>query len=157
MPYKDPAKRREYNKFYQRRYRKRLGDEYNKYHREWSREDYKKNGKRIYELRRSKIHERIAASIRNRIREVLTVYNSPRSKRTKELLGCDFKQVKSHLESQFAEGMSWDNYGEWHIDHRLPLARFDLTKGEEQEKAFHYTNLQPLWAKDNMSKGAKVF
>ena len=51
--------------------------------------------------------------------------------------------------------MSWENHGTWHIDHRVPCAKFDLTKKEEQEKCFHYTNLQPLWAKDNLSKGNK--
>jgi hypothetical protein len=51
--------------------------------------------------------------------------------------------------------MNWENQGEWHIDHILPCASFDLTKEEEQRKCFHYTNLQPLWAKDNMIKGSK--
>ena len=52
--------------------------------------------------------------------------------------------------------MSWDNQGEWHIDHIIPCASFDLTNEEEQEKCFHYTNLQPLWAIDNMVKGCKI-
>lgn len=62
----------------------------------------------------------------------------------------------SHLESLFKPGMSWENHGEWHIDHILPLASFDLTDEQQAAKACHYTNLQPLWASENMSKGARV-
>ena len=51
--------------------------------------------------------------------------------------------------------MNWDNHGEWHIDHHIPIASFNLLK-EEEQKCFHYTNLKPLWAKDNLSKGKKV-
>jgi len=79
------------------------------------------------------------------------------------LLGCSMKQLKIHLENQFTEGMSWDNYGRpngnfmdgWHIDHIKPCASFDLTNPEQQKECFHYTNLQPLWAKDNLSKSSK--
>jgi len=72
-----------------------------------------------------------------------------------DLIGCTISELKTYLESKFQPGMSWDNYGEWHIDHIKPLSRFDLTKKEEQIKACHYTNLQPLWAEDNLSKGDK--
>lgn len=70
-------------------------------------------------------------------------------------LGCSIDELKTHLESQFQEGMSWENYGEWHIDHIKPLAKFDLTDREQFLQACHYTNLQPLWADDNISKGDK--
>lgn len=56
----------------------------------------------------------------------------------------------------FTNGMTWDNYGQWHVDHIRPCALYDLTKEDQQMACFHYTNLQPLWAKDNMSKGVKV-
>ena len=74
------------------------------------------------------------------------------------LLGCDIEKFKSYIELQFSEGMNWDNYGYygWHIDHIKPIASFDLTDPEQQKKCFHYTNLQPLWAEDNMSKGRKI-
>jgi len=75
---------------------------------------------------------------------------------TLKLLGCDLETVKKYLESKFTQGMTWDNYGKWHIDHIMPCASFDLSDPEQQRKCFYYTNLQPLWAKDNMQKRDKV-
>lgn len=76
---------------------------------------------------------------------------------TEELIGCSFEEYRSHIESQWEEGMNWDNYGlhGWHIDHIIPISSFDLSDPEEQKKAFGYKNTQPMWAKDNLSKGAK--
>ena len=73
-------------------------------------------------------------------------------------LGCTITELKQHLESKFQEGMTWENWGVhgWHIDHIIPLASFDLTDREQFSKACHYTNLQPLWAKDNLSKGDRA-
>lgn len=71
-----------------------------------------------------------------------------------EILGCDILKLKEHLTEQFSKGMTWDNYGEWHIDHIIPLSSTN-TK-EEVLKLNHYTNLQPLWAKDNLKKGSKL-
>jgi hypothetical protein len=71
-------------------------------------------------------------------------------------LGCSPKELKEYLESLFVNGMSWDNYGEWHIDHIRPLCSFDLTNREQFLEACNYKNLQPLWAKDNLYKGAKL-
>lgn len=72
-----------------------------------------------------------------------------------ELTGCELNVLKEFLESKFKQGMSWENHGEWHIDHIKPCCKFDLEDEEEQKKCFHYTNLQPLWAKENLSKGGK--
>ena len=71
-------------------------------------------------------------------------------------MGVDIPVLKKHIESLWEEGMTWDNWSRtgWHIDHIIPLSSFDLSKIEEQRIAFHYTNLQPLWAKDNLSKGS---
>jgi hypothetical protein len=77
------------------------------------------------------------------------------SKNVPKLLGCTVKELKAHLAAQFRPGMSWGNYGEWHIDHLRPCASFDLTDPEQQRQCFNYTNLQPLWAKDNLSKGSR--
>jgi len=73
-------------------------------------------------------------------------------------LGCSIEELKKHLEVQFEEGMTWDNWTTdgWHIDHIRPLASFDLTDREQLLEAVHYTNLQPLWAEENLRKGKAV-
>lgn len=75
---------------------------------------------------------------------------------TIEMIGCSALELRNYIESKFEDGMSWDNYGKdgWHIDHIIPCASFDLSDPSQQEECFHYTNLQPLWAKDNLSKGS---
>ena len=100
---------------------------------------------------------RLALVLRARIRDAIKDCKD-KTKLTKELLGCTIDEAKQWIESQLKEGMSWDNYGiyGWHIDHIIPCAAFDLTKLEEQKKCFHYSNLQPLWAKDNLTKGARI-
>jgi len=76
-----------------------------------------------------------------------------------KLLGCSREDLIKHIESQFVEGMSWDNWSVngWHIDHIRPVSSFDLSDPLQVEKCFHYTNLQPLWAKDNLSKSNKLY
>jgi hypothetical protein len=73
-------------------------------------------------------------------------------------LGCSIEECKKYIESQFKESMTWENWGVygWHLDHKIPLDSFDLTDREQFLKACHYTNLQPLWAKENLSKGNKI-
>lgn len=100
---------------------------------------------------------RLLCNLRNRIQDVLKKTATGKTIRTKETFGCPLEEVVKHIESQFKEGMSWENYGlyTWHIDHIKPLTSFDLSNPEEVKKANHYTNLQPLWAKDNISKRDK--
>lgn len=71
-------------------------------------------------------------------------------------LGCTQKQLREHLEMQFMPGMSWDNHGKWHIDHIYPLSKAYKEGPEAFARACHYTNLQPLWAIDNLRKHAKI-
>lgn len=70
------------------------------------------------------------------------------------ILGCSFEEFKTHLETRFSPGMAWENYGDWHIDHIIPVAT--ATTEEELLKLNHYSNLYPLWASDNLKKGKKV-
>ena len=72
---------------------------------------------------------------------------------TLKSLGCSVKYLKAYIADKLRQNMTWDNYGKWHIDHIKPCSSFDLSKPEQQRRCFHYSNLQPLWAKDNLSKG----
>ena len=79
-----------------------------------------------------------------------------KSMKSSDILGCDWKTFKQHLESQFEEGMTWDNHGinGWHYDHIIPLS--SAKTEEELYRLNHYTNLQPLWAEDNLRKSDKI-
>ncbi len=74
--------------------------------------------------------------------------------RTMELTGCSAEYLKKYLETKFKKGMTWENHGRkgWHIDHIKPCASFDLSNLRQQKKCFHYKNLQPLWAEENLRK-----
>jgi hypothetical protein len=74
--------------------------------------------------------------------------------RSIELLGCSIDRFKLHIENQFEFGMSWSNYGKWHLDHIRPCASFDLRLRSHQQRCFHFTNYRPLWARDNILKNS---
>jgi len=96
---------------------------------------------------------KILRNLRTRIHHALV--RETKSKPTIKLLNCSIKKLKYYIQKQFKKDMTWNNYGKWHIDHIRPCASFDLSKPEEQRKCFNYKNLQPLWGKENQSKGAK--
>lgn len=77
---------------------------------------------------------------------------------TKNILGCSIKKFKQHIEDQFTDGMTWDNWTHdgWHLDHIIPCANFDLECGYQQAVCFHWSNYQPLWGSENMSKNANI-
>ena len=116
--------------------------------------DHIKEWNRVYTSTRYKNDPVFALKINQRSR-VRAILKNNKNCKTHELLGCSFEELKAHLESKFVTGMGWHNMGEWHIDHIVPLAVFDLSTEENQFLAFNYKNLQPLWAKDNLKKGAK--
>lgn len=142
--------------------------EYDKKHylkiKDKKKEYVKKNMKIILKKQKIYVRERYKNDIQFRLREVyrsrvLSALKKQTIKKTTtlDLLGVSKIQTAvDHLTKQFKKGMSWDNHGEWHIDHIIPCASFDLTKESEQKKCFHYTNLQPLWAVENLQKGARL-
>lgn len=110
-----------------------------------------------FDQRNSDLQFRIKHSLRNRFKAALRQQKTKKSDTLFNLTGCSYEEFIQHIESQFQEGMSWDNYGKdgWHIDHIKPCASFDLTDPQQQKLCFHFTNLQPLWAEDNLKKGSK--
>jgi hypothetical protein len=98
------------------------------------------------------IRQRIAA----RIRKAMRLYGKGARKhcRTHDYIGCTIKQFREHIQKLFQQSMTWDNYGQWHLDHIIPCKAFDLSKPDHQYACFHWTNLQPLWAIDNIRKSA---
>jgi len=91
-----------------------------------------------------------------RLNKCLTRRGTVKAATTMKLVGCAIDELMLHLQNQFREGMSWNNYGPiWHIDHIRPCASFDLTDPEQQKVCFHFSNLQPLFGEENLKKGKK--
>lgn len=125
-----------------REYQQRTADKRRQYKREY--EKQRKDNDPIY---------RLTQNYKNRINKALKGIGI-KSKTTEELLGCSVEDFWIHLENQFKEGMNWENQGKWHVDHIIPIA--SATTIEEREKLFHYSNCQPLWAKENLAKADKI-
>lgn len=106
-------------------------------------------------IKERSIDTRIKDNLRRRLSK--TLKDTPRNKKAFELLGCGIKHFKKHLENGFLEGMSWNNYGEWHIDHIIPCMTFDMTKNYNHSKCFNYKNMRPLWADDNRKRKKKIY
>lgn len=104
-----------------------------------------------YEKERREKDENFRLSKQYRTK-LTTIFNKKDKNKYYPFIGCTIQFLIEHLESQFKEGMNWKNHGQWHIDHIVPCAQFDLCNEEELHKCFRYTNLQPLWAKENLSK-----
>jgi hypothetical protein len=108
--------------------------------------------------RRQQAQVKLADNIRRRINWFLRHRGSTKSDSTETLLGCSFETLRVHLEAQFKDGMTWDNFGVngWHVDHKLPISMFDLRSEKMQKIAFNFQNLQPLWRRDNIAKSDKI-
>jgi hypothetical protein len=137
--------------------------EYNEKHKDYinkrNYEYFKEKGVHLQRINRANRRKtdplyKLKCTIRSRTRSAFKSKGFKKNTKTEKMLGCDWNTSKQHLERQFTKGMSWDNHGEWHIDHIIPLS--SAKSVEELTKLAHYTNLQPLWAKDNLSKGSQI-
>jgi hypothetical protein len=113
---------------------------------------------RKYKATRSKgdVNFKLRGILRGRLNKALR--GSYKAGSAVKDLGCSISELKTYIESQFQPGMTWESFGKagWHLDHIRPLASFDLTDPKQLKQACHYTNLQPLWAADNLRKGSKT-
>lgn len=130
----------EYYKSYTKKWIEENGDRWKDYYRDWARvhQKQKYDNDPIYKLR---------VCIASRVRLALKSQKKFKEEDTVAYLGCTYDFLKSHIEENFTTGMSWDNYGDWEIDHIFPVS-----KGG----SFHYSNLQPLWKEDNRKKGNRL-
>lgn len=128
---------------------------YKEKNKQWMK-DHRIERNRYVRERRKDFNVRLAGNLRNRLRSALR--DNLRTGSAIDNLGCSVDTLKQYLESKFQPGMTWENYGPkgWHIDHIKPLASFDLTDVKQLKIACHYTNLQPLWAKDNLKKNKLI-
>ena len=94
----------------------------------------------------------IKRSARNLCSRIARVYGVRKKFRKQAHLGCTIPHARDHIEKQFKKGMTWENYGEWNIDHIIPLCAFDLTRENELMQACNWRNLRPMWAEDNLAK-----
>jgi hypothetical protein len=145
----NPDKRKEYHKRYY------LLNKNN-------RNEYRlKNKSKIAKVCKLYINKKRKTDLNFKLRDILrrriwnALKNNIKSARTIELLGCSIEFLRKHLEKKFQTGMHWGNYGKWHVDHKIPCAKYDLKNPKSQFDCFNYANLQPLWAKENLRKGAR--
>lgn len=142
-----PEKFKSFNEHHNRRLREYHSTYFKKY-----RETYDMAGY-IRDRKKNDIQFRIGVLLR--VRLAVALKKNQRGGSAVKDLGCTLPQFKKHIESLFLPGMKWENWAfrGWHIDHIIPLTAFDLTDPEQVKKACHYTNLQPMWWRENISKG----
>jgi hypothetical protein len=126
-------------------------------HKEW----LKENTEQIRTARRNRYKNdqiyKLQSILRSRFFKAIK--RGTKNESSIELVGCTIEELKVYIESQFKEGMTWQNwnYRGWHIDHITPIAMFDLRDEQQKKQAFHFTNLQPMWGIENIKKGARLY
>ena len=145
---------RENNKEKLIQYRQNNKEKLNEYHKEW----FQNNKEKINEYYKIKKQAnslfKLRCNIASLICSCFKKQGYTKQSKTYKILGCTYEEFKIHLENQFTDGMTWENQGEWHLDHIYPVS---LAKDEEELiKLNHYTNFQPLWAEDNLKKSNKI-
>jgi hypothetical protein len=130
-------------------------EEYREYHLNYRNQNISRIRKNNNKKHKIRIHTDFLYRMRRSIsKRIHTILGAGKSKRTLEILGADKTTIKLHFESKFVDGMTWENQGKWHIDHIIPISTA-ITE-EDVYRLNHYTNLQPLWAKDNLRKSNKI-
>ncbi len=135
--------------------------------REWNKEKQKASERKYTQANPEKIKEknkrqgqrlqrRVKDRLRSRITSALASLNYKKSSHTIDYLGCSIDYLKKWFEYQFEDGICWDNYKEWHIDHVIPCDTFNLSSEDEQKKCFNWSNLRPCWKKENLEKSSKI-
>ena len=146
-------KRREQSK----QWRQENADRIREYNKEWNQENYSRRREYSRQYHKDRKNSdpvyKMICNFRVRIYKYCNAIKLKKTSRTKEMLGINLIGFKFHIESKFQEGMSWENYGQWHVDHIKPLSL--ATNEQEIIELNHYTNLQPLWAVDNLKKSNK--
>ena len=148
-----------------KRYREKNPEKVKDFKKNWTdknpkkRKEYRENYKpRKRDQRKERNNSDPVFNLVNRMRcrlwKYLTIHNITKKNKTFDIVGCSPEFLKEHLENQFVDGMCWDNRSEWHIDHITPLS--SAKTEDELYKLCYYTNLQPLWAEDNLKKSNKT-
>lgn len=152
------AENREYHNAYQRNYKAKDPEKWSAYRREYRAKN--KAAVLAYQSEWTKARAdtnpefRLARRVRCRIAYAMNGRGFIKKSKTQDMIGCSWEVLRAHIARQFRDGMSFENFGEWHVDHIIPLAS---AKDEtELIRLFHYTNLQPLWADENRKKGASI-
>ena len=153
MPYKNKEQKAAYQKAYRKENKEKIAA-YKKAYREENKEN---TAAYLRERYKNDPNFKMRILLRNRLRKVLK--GNTKTGPTMKLVGCTVAELWLHIEGLFEPGMTRENNGNgegfWHLDHKIPCCSFDFSDPEQQKICFHYTNLQPLWCKDNLAKGAK--
>jgi hypothetical protein len=156
--YKHKEKKLKYHKKWSENNREYLTE----YHKKWRTENVDKwrKTKRDYERNRKDTDPayKLIANFRTAIYQVLKENNVEKNKHYFDILQYTPEELISHLEKQFTDGMTWDNYGEWHVDHRMPISSFNFESVDDDSfiKCWSLDNLQPMWGKENIVKGNNI-
>lgn len=144
---------------YKRKYYYKNSEKMNETSIEWSKNNKERHVQHVVKSTKKRYKNdvmfRLAHHVRRGVQRVADAVKKEKELRSLEYLGCSLEEFKLHIESLWVEGMSWNNHGEWHIDHKIPLSWF-IKNSDNPWEANHYLNLQPLWAEDNFRKGSSI-
>jgi len=161
--YESKPETKERKKNNHQKWSKQNRERLNEYHKKWRQKNIDKyrETKRNYE--RTRKHNdplyKLISNFRTAIYQVLKENNVDKNGHYFEILKYSPEELISHLEKQFKDGMTWDNYGEWHVDHFIPISSFNIKEIGDSEfmKCWSLSNLQPMWGEENIRKSNKIF